>query len=62
MRLEKRSDRFGEERYLTIGEMKTRIIVVIYTLREDCFRIISARKARKNEEKEYLKIRNSSTK
>ena len=55
-RIEKRSDRADEERYITIGEVNKRIIAVIYTLRAEKIRIISARKARKNEEKEYRSI------
>ncbi|KAA3604705.1 MAG: BrnT family toxin [Calditrichaeota bacterium] len=55
-RIENSSDRANEKRFITIGEINNRVIAVIYTLRENKIRIISARKARKNEEKEYRKI------
>lgn len=51
--LEVRSDREGEERYKAIGIMEGREIAVIYTLREGRYRIISARRARKNEREAY---------
>jgi len=55
-RVEKRSDRANEKRYITVGEVNNRVIAVIYTLRGENVRIISARKARKNEEREYRSI------
>jgi uncharacterized DUF497 family protein len=43
-----------EERYITIGiDSINRILVVVYTWRESCIRIISARKATANEIKQY---------
>ena len=56
MRLEKRSDRAGEIRYITVGKVNNRIIAVIYAPRGENIRIISARKARKNEERAYRSI------
>ena len=45
-----------EERYITIGlSNKKRLLLVAHTEREDRIRIISARKATKNEEKFYAK-------
>ena len=45
-----------EERLLIIGNSnKNRVIVVSYTEREEYIRIISARKATKNERKQYEK-------
>ena len=39
-------DRFEEERFVTIGiDMLNRILVVVYTMRDDEIRLISARKA-----------------
>lgn len=55
-RLEKRSDHEGEIRYIAVGEIDNRIIAVIYTPRGENIRIISARKARKNEERAYRSI------
>ncbi|MDX2224125.1 MAG: BrnT family toxin [Rhodospirillaceae bacterium] len=49
-----RSDRFGEERFVAIGEIEPGLtIAVVYTQRENRQRIISARRARKNEERDY---------
>ena len=43
-----------EERYITIGlSNKNRLLLVAHTERDDQIRIISARKATKNEEKFY---------
>ncbi len=51
-----RSKRKGEERYIAIGEVKNLIITVVYTLRSEKIRIISARKASKNERKKYREV------
>ena len=48
-----RSDRNDEERWIAIGALNTRLIAVIFTKRSGVIRIISARRARKNEESEY---------
>ncbi len=48
-----RSDRNNEERWVAIGSLEDRLIAVVFTRREDVIRIISARRARKNEESEY---------
>jgi len=44
-----RSDRDGEQRCMLIGAMNERIIAVIFTIRGDAIRIISARRAREKE-------------
>src|SRR5579872_5607742 len=49
----RRSDRNREERWTALGYSDNRLIVVVFTRRVDAFRIISARRARKNEEREY---------
>lgn len=46
---------YGETRYISLGLLKFRVIVVAYTDKDDVIRIISARKATKNEEKRYFK-------
>ena len=47
-----------EERYITIGlSSKQRILMVAHTERNENIRIISARKATKNEEKFYAEAR-----
>jgi uncharacterized DUF497 family protein len=54
--LELRSDRKGEERYIAIGRRNGVPVAVIYTMRNSTFRIISARRARKNEEIAYNRV------
>jgi uncharacterized DUF497 family protein len=49
----RRSDRNNEERWTALGYSDDRLIVVAFTRRGDVIRIISARRARKNEEREY---------
>jgi uncharacterized DUF497 family protein len=49
----RRSDRSNEERWIAIGNAENRIITVIYTWRDGEVRLISARRARKNEERTY---------
>ena len=48
-----RSDRNNEERWIAVGYSEKRLIAVVFTRRTDVIRIISARRARKNEEREY---------
>jgi uncharacterized protein len=43
----------AESRRLAIGELRGRIVVVIYTRRGSAFRLITARRARDNEERAY---------
>jgi uncharacterized protein len=47
------SNRNNEERWIAIGSLEDRLIAVVFTRRADAIRIISARRARKNEEREY---------
>jgi uncharacterized DUF497 family protein len=47
----RRSDRNNEERWTALGYSDDRLILVVFTRRADV--IISARRARKNEESEY---------
>jgi hypothetical protein len=49
----RRSDRNNEERWVAIGCSEGRLIAVVFARRADFIRIISARRARKNEEREY---------
>jgi len=53
---EKRSDQNGEVRILAICPLTNRLIAIIYTMRGDVCRIISARAARKNEREEYRQL------
>jgi uncharacterized DUF497 family protein len=45
---------YGEARYITLGQLKGHVIVVAHIENEDLIRIISARKATKNEEIRYF--------
>jgi uncharacterized DUF497 family protein len=49
----RRSDRNNEERWIAIGSSENKFITVVFTRRVNVMRIISARRARKNEEREY---------
>jgi uncharacterized protein len=51
----RRSDRNAEERWLAIGETEGRVVTVVFTWRGGALRIISARRARRNEERAYHK-------
>lgn len=51
--LASRSDREQEERWIAIGFLENRLIAVVFTRRAGVIRIISARRARKNEERAY---------
>ena len=42
-----------ETRYALISKILTKCFVAIFTIREDTYRIISVRRCRKNEEKNY---------
>ncbi|MCP5061478.1 MAG: BrnT family toxin [Ignavibacteriae bacterium] len=55
-RIVKPSNRKNEKLFITIGEVNNHIVTIAYTLRDNKIRIISARKARENEEKEYYSI------
>ncbi|MDB9527199.1 BrnT family toxin [Oscillatoria sp. CS-180] len=47
-------ERFDEERFVTIGlDAFGRVLVVVYTLRGDEIRVISARKATQKERRQY---------
>ena len=49
-------DRFsyGERRFITLGLLQGRVVVIVHTEQEDCIRIISARKATKYEQRTYF--------
>ena len=49
-------DRFdyGEDRFITLGLLDGRVVVIIHTEADELIRIISARKATKNEEISYF--------
>jgi hypothetical protein len=45
---------YGEQRFVTIGLLCGRVVAVVHTEHEDRIRIISVRKASKNEERRYF--------
>ncbi|OCQ97985.1 hypothetical protein BCD67_02320 [Oscillatoriales cyanobacterium USR001] len=49
-------DRFnyGEQRFVTLGLLQGRVVAVVHTEREECIRIISARKPTKYEQQIYF--------
>ena len=47
------SDRNKEVRWIAVGSLEERLVAVIFTRRGETIRIISARRARKNEERTY---------
>ncbi|RJP30110.1 MAG: BrnT family toxin [Candidatus Omnitrophota bacterium] len=49
-------DRFeyGEQRFLTLGVLNERVVVIIHTERKNVTRIISVRKATRYEERRYF--------
>lgn len=53
-RINLRSDKSGEERYKALGKVFMVIMIVVYTVRDTAVRIISARRAGKEERKLYL--------
>jgi uncharacterized DUF497 family protein len=44
---------YGEDRYIIIGMVEERVLCVVYTLRNDAIRIISARGAEPHERRRY---------
>jgi uncharacterized DUF497 family protein len=52
---------YGEIRYQVIGIVKSSILYVVYTIRKSNYRIISARRASKNEKDTYLQDRSTTT-
>jgi uncharacterized DUF497 family protein len=43
----------NEDRFIAVGPYKGRYITVVYTMRGDAYRIISARAARRKEREDY---------
>lgn len=54
-RIEELDDRdYGEERWTTIGRISAGFVFVVYTFRDDVIRLISARKAKIDEQQRYF--------
>lgn len=53
--VERPDDRFhyDEERTIALGEMGGEVLMVVYTLRDDVVRIISARRANRHDRERY---------
>lgn len=49
-------DNYGEKRWIALGRLENKEIVVISTHRQERKRIISARRARENERKAYKRF------
>ena len=47
------SDRAGEERWIVTGKLSGQMVSVVWTYRDGRIRIITARRARQNEQREY---------
>ena len=54
--LTRSSHRCGEERFATTGKLKGRFLTVIWTTRGVSIRLISARRARDAEQREYRSL------
>lgn len=50
---EDRRRNYGEQRYRVLGAVEGRVLQLVYTWRDDRRRIISARRARRDERREY---------
>ena len=48
---------YGEERLITLGLLKGHVVTIVHTESDDVIRIISARKAERDEETRYFKER-----
>ena len=47
--------KYGERRFLTLGMLKEKVVAIIHTETDEVVRLISVRKASKNEENIYFK-------
>ena len=47
---------YGEKRIVAMGTVEDVILYVVYTVRDDIWRIISARRANRRERKKYFEI------
>ncbi|MEO7969967.1 MAG: BrnT family toxin [bacterium] len=46
---------YGENRFLTFGMLRGKVVAIIHTESDEAIRIISVRKASRNEEETYFK-------
>ncbi|MFN0114659.1 MAG: BrnT family toxin [Paracoccaceae bacterium] len=47
---------YGEERFITVGFLDNRLVVVAWTQRKDAWRVISMRKANGREQGHYIAV------
>jgi uncharacterized protein len=52
--LDDRAD-YGEDRFITLGLLQGRVVVIVHSESDEVIRIISVRKATRNEEFNYFK-------
>jgi uncharacterized DUF497 family protein len=50
------SERRGEDRWVTVGLLEEREVALIWTVRADAMRIISFRRARREERRQYRQL------
>jgi len=55
-RIDRRRE-YHEERHQVVGRVRDQVVFVVYTLRGEARRVISARRARRNERRTYLEGR-----
>jgi uncharacterized protein len=46
---------YGEDRFIIVGMVGGELVTVVYTNRDDCIRLISARRASKREHDDYYR-------
>jgi len=51
--IEDSSVSYGEQRFITFGVLATYVVVIVHTEKDNNIRVISIRKATKNEERNY---------
>jgi len=52
--IEDHREDYGEVRFITVGMLRTQVVIIVHTETEDAIRVISMRKATKNEERIYF--------
>lgn len=53
--VEDKRENYGERRFCTVGLLNDRVVTVVHTETDETIRIISIRKATRNEQKRYFK-------
>ena len=50
------SERRGEDRWVTVGLLEAREVALVWTARDDAIRLISFRRARREERRQYRQL------